>query len=149
MSFAKLLNYERANALKTANKPFDDRFATAIVNFTNEIAHKIPELKEEFLAKVRTNLNSLSTHINVPMNVNFENLLMPGETYYVDLRGECYMATRDAHVSAHIVNYLDSHCEELQRLKNFLRSEFSGCAVNLISEKNELKIQIAHRVQHT
>ena len=149
MSFAQLLNCERTNALKTANKPFDDRFATAIVNFTNEIVNKIPELKTEFIEKVRTNLNSLETSINVPMNVKFDNLLMPGDTYYVHLRCECYIATRDTQVSPHIINYLDFHCEELQRLKNFLRTEFSGCTVNLISEKNELKIHIAYRVQHT
>jgi len=148
MSFAKLLTYTRTNAIITANRPFDDRFAEAIKNLSAEIVQKIPEFKTEFIEKVRTNLNSLSNSINIPMNVNFEQLLAHGQKYYVDAHNETFVATAGAPVSAHIVNYLNSHCEELQRLKNFLRSEFSGCLVNLISEKNELKIQIVHRSQH-
>jgi hypothetical protein len=148
MSFAKLLNYERANAIRSANKPFEERFATAIKNFAEEIVQKIPELKTEFIENVRANLNSLSTSINVPMNVNFEQLLMPGEAYYVDAHNESHIVTAGTPANPHIVNYLNHHCEELQRVKNFFHLEFSGCTVHLISEKNELKIQIAHRCQH-
>ena len=148
MSFAQILSSARTNAIITANRPFDNRFAIAIKNFEAEILPKIPEFKTEFIEKVRTNLNSLSTSINIPMNVNFTHLLMPEEKYYVDAHNETHVATAGAPVSPHIVNYLNYHCEELQRLKNFFHLEFSGCTVHLISEKNELKIQITHRSQH-